>query len=229
MRHYVFSLLGALLIGVLLPLEAQAEVLDGDLRRRGSGKYELRFQGRSYSVEGQVPLDLRIVGEGRVRVDVLRGATTLMVRRMVLPRLEPLDLDVLPRSEGESWRARVGDRTYTLAGRTSLLQRLGSQGRVTVQGYRQPHDQRIVVRTVRAETTGVSLTRVARYIPVPPPIRFTVPRGLIRKGREIWLTHADDSFVTFRTRSGKERLLKRDKISVAPRAQRAGIVSGLSK
>lgn len=207
MRHYVFSLLGALLVGVLLPLEAQAEVLDGDLRPLGSGKYELRFQGRSYSVEGRVPLDLRIVGEGRVRVDVLRGATTLMVRRMVLPRLEPLDLDVLPRSEGEPWRAQVGDRTYTLAGRTTLLQRLGSQGgsqgRVTVQGYRQPHDQRIVVRTVRAETTGVSLTRVARYIPVPPPIRFTVPRGLIRKGREIWLTHADDSFVTFRTRSGR--------------------------
>jgi hypothetical protein len=229
MRQTLFQLLGVLFLGVLLAPQADAELLEGDFRRTGPGKYELQVQGRSYRVEGRVPLDLRIVGEGRVRVDALRGASNVMVRRLVAPQLEEIELDLSPHAKGEPWSARLGGRTYSLAGRTNLLERLGLEGQVTVQGYRLPHERKVVIRTVRAETTGLSLTKVARYIPLPPPIRFTVPRGLIRKGREIWLTDADEAYVTFRTRKDKERLIKRDKITLAPRGSKSGIIGGLSK
>tara|TARA_R110002072_G_scaffold8997_5_gene44364 strand:- start:19 stop:708 length:690 start_codon:yes stop_codon:yes gene_type:complete len=229
MRHATPLLLGALLLGAFLAPQAQGEELEGDFRRSSSGSYELRIAGKTYRVEGQVPVDLRIVNEGRVRVDVLRGATTVMVRRLVAPQLETLQLEVLPHAKGEAWSARLGGRTYSLAGRTHLMERLGIQGPVTVRGYRLPHTRQVVVRSVRAETSGLSLTRVARYIPVPPPIRFTLPRGVIRKGQEIWVTQADSSFVTFQTRKGKERLIKRDKVSIAPRGAKSGIIRGLAK
>lgn len=217
----------ALLLGALLAAPTQAEVLEGDLARTGPATYELRVGSRSYSLEGQIPAEVRVVGEGRVRLDALRGATTLLVRELVEPRLETFELEVSAAADG-AWSGRLGERSYSLAGRTHLLERLGVQGRVSVQGYRQDHDARIVIQAVRGETTGISLTRVARYIPVPPPIRFTVPRGLIRKGREVWIRQADEAFVTVLTPKGQERLIKRGKVSLTPRTRRRGITSGLS-
>jgi len=229
MRHSTPLLLGALLLGVLLAPQAHGEELEADFRRAPSGSYELRIAGRTYRVQGEVPVELRLIHAGRVRVDALRGASTVMVRRVVAPQLETIQLEVLPHAKGEAWSARLEGRTYTLSGRTSLLERLGVEGAVTIQGYRLPHERKVVVRTVRARTTGLSLTQVARFIPLPPPIRFTLPRGLIRKGKEVWVTHADNQYVAFRTRKGKERLIKRSKVSTSPRGAKSGIISGLTK
>lgn len=229
MRQFTPLLLGALVLGALLTPRAHGEELEADFRRAPSGSYELRIAGRTYRVEGEVPAGLRLIHEGRVRVDALRGASTVMVRRLVAPRLETIQLDVLPRAKGEAWAARLDARIYGLSGRTSLLERLGVAGAVTVQGYRLPHERKVVVRSVRARTTGLSLTQVARYIPLPPPIRFTLPRGVIRKGKEIWVTHADNQYVAFKTRKGKERLIKRSKVSTAPRGAKSGIIRGLTK
>lgn len=220
---------GGLLLSLLTAPQAEAEELRGILRSaRGETHYFLAEGGRRYRVQGEVPPEIRFVRNARIVVDALRGSNTIMLKRLVTPQLEELDLDVQPRAEGANWEAISEGTRYTLSGRTRVLGSLGVQGALTVRGYRLPDEGRIVIEAVRAKTTGLSATRVAVYIPMPPPLRIAVPRGLIRKGREVWLTSADKSFATFTTRRGQERLLKVSRIALSPRRSQGPAKAGIT-